>query len=58
MILLSHLGNKPLKRIPKEILEIYSSVSKIRKETLYTNIRKDRLVLLTPDKPVIIKDSF
>lgn len=58
MILLSSHGDKPLKRIPKEILQIYSSVSKIRKETLYPNISNHRLVILSPNKPVIIKDSF
>lgn len=58
MVLLSNLEDEPLKRIPKEILGIYSSVSKIRKETLYPNISNGRLVVLTPEKLLIIKDSF
>lgn len=58
MILPSNLEDKPLKRIPKEIFGISSSMSKIGKETLYPNISTDRLVMLTPDKPVIIKDPF
>lgn len=58
MVLLSNLEDEPLKRIPKEIFGIYSLVSKIRKETLYLNISNGRLVVLTPEKLLIIKDSF
>ena len=58
MILLNNLEDKPLKRTPKEIFWIYSSMNKIGKETLYPNISTDRLVILTPGKPVIIKYLF
>lgn len=58
MILLNNLEDKRLKRIPKEMFWIYSSMNKIGKETLYPNISTDRLVILTPGKPVIIKYPF